>query len=324
MVKAEVKTLMNINTYKPEGYLLGSAENREFTASLSALERAAACGKILEGMAVLCDSDLTLTVDLGGIRGIIPRSEAALTADGEEVRDIAVITRVGRAVCFKVLSVERGKDGKPLAILSRRLAQLECRQNHLLKLLPGDIVDARITHLEQFGAFADIGCGLVSLMAIDNISVSRISHPRDRFTIGMNIKAVIKTLDYDTGRVYISHKELLGSWQENAAGFAIGQTVPGIIRSIEEYGIFVELTPNLAGLAEYKEDAAVGQTAAVYIKNILPDRMKIKLVLIDSGKTEQTFRRLHYFLRDGQTHMDYWRYSPLGCTKVIETNFGEE
>ena len=47
-------------------------------------------------------------------------------------------------------------------------------EHYISKLIPGDIIPARITHLEAFGAFADIGCGIVSLLPIDTISVSRI------------------------------------------------------------------------------------------------------------------------------------------------------
>ena len=103
----------------------------------------------------------------------------------------------------------------------------------------GDVVDCRITHLEQFGAFADIACGIPSLLPIDMISVSRISHPKDRFTVGMDIKAIVKTTD-GHHRISLSHKELLGTWEENAALFKAGETVPGIVRSVERYGIFVE------------------------------------------------------------------------------------
>ena len=163
-------------------------------------------------------------------------------------------------------------------MLSRRAAQQECVKEFLLQLNAGDIVDAKVTHLEHFGAFVDIGCGVVSLLSIDCISVSRITHPHDRFSVGDNIKAVIKSVDPESGRIYVTHKELLGTWEENAANFAVGQTVAGIVRSVEDYGIFVELTPNLAGLAEYKEGVSVGQTAAVYIKNMVKERMKIKLV----------------------------------------------
>ena len=54
-------------------------------------------------------------------------------------------------------------------------------QEYIEPLLPGDVVDARITHLEPFGAFADIGCGIITLLPIDGISISRIEHPRERF-----------------------------------------------------------------------------------------------------------------------------------------------
>lgn len=138
---------------------------------------------------------------------------------------------------------------------------------------------SRITHLEPFGAFCDIGCGVIALLPIDAISVSRIKHPRERFTPDMEILAVIRNME--DGRITLSHKELLGTWEENAAKFQPGETVRGIIRSVETYGVFVELAPNLAGLAELKEGAKPGHLASVFIKNIIPDRMKIKLIIID-------------------------------------------
>ena len=79
----------------------------------------------------------------------------------------------------------------------------------------------------------------------------------------------------ENDKITLSHKELLGTWEENAAMFAPGQTVTGVIRSIEDYGIFVELTPNLAGLAEPRPDVFIGQQASVYIKSIIREKMKI-------------------------------------------------
>ncbi len=45
-------------------------------------------------------------------------------------------------------------------------------------------------------------------------------------------------------------RELLGTWQENAARFRAGQTVTGVVRTVTDYGAFIALTPNLCGLAE--------------------------------------------------------------------------
>ena len=192
-------------------------------------------------------------------------------------------------------------------------------ENYIRTLESGDIIDARVTHLEPFGAFVDVGCGIASLLSIDCISVSRISHPRDRFTEGQFIKAGVRTPLDERGMISVSHRELLGTWEENAARFAVGQTADGIIRSVEPYGVFVELTPNLAGLAEVKEGAEAGLHASVYIKNIIPEKMKIKLVIVDTYPSPRRFNEFQYCLSGD--HIDYWRYSPLGCEKCVETFF---
>ena len=315
------------NSYAPEGALFGTRENREYISTRIGLERALNEGKILEATALLCDSKMRLHVDLYGMIGIIDRSEAIYTADQKQIKDIAVITRVGKPVCFKVMGFAH-EDGKEVAILSRREAQRECASMYLSDMTEGDIVPARVTHLDTFGAFVDIGCGIISLLSIDCISVSRISHPSDRLSIGDKIFTVIKSIDRENGRIFVSMRELLGTWEENASQFEVGQTVAGIVRSIESYGVFVELAPNLAGLAELREGTAdesfahIGERAAVYIKSILPEKMKIKLVLIDAYRGAVADTKLKYFIDcNTVTHIDRWRYSPEGAAKAIETVF---
>ncbi len=307
--------------FQPEGCLMSGVENHELLASRAGLEKAMERQKILESVATLCDSEFCLHFDLGGMRGLMPREEVVLTRPGEEVKDIAVLTRVGKPVCFRVIGFVKDSYGELCALLSRRAAQQDCMQSYISTLTPGDIIPATVTHLENFGAFVDIGCGIISLLSIDSISVSRISHPKVRFTPGDKIYAVVKNIDAD-GRIYISHRELLGNWEENAALFTPGETVAGVVRSIEPYGIFVELTPNLAGLAELKEGVEVNQAAAVYIKSILPEKMKIKLIIIDSQPMNRTVRPIRYFTDTNEhSHIDTWRYSPACCDRVIESVF---
>ena len=162
--------IMKKSVYLPEGLKIETDENREYISSISGLESARANGVILEGMAVICNSSLSLEVELGnGIRGTIPRDEVVWECGGNTVKDIAVITRVGKAVCFKVKEIRYDERGKPFCILSRREAQRECYECYLSYLEPGDVVRSKVTHLEHFGAFVDIGCGIVSLLSIDCI-----------------------------------------------------------------------------------------------------------------------------------------------------------
>jgi len=304
--------------FLPEGCLINTDKNILRTSNLFSLSEAAKSGDILEGRAIVCDFAHNLIVELGdGIRGMIPRDEGALGIKTGETRDIAIISRVNKPVCFVVTGFDT-VNGEVMPLLSRSLAQQRCHEQYHSHLKCGDVIPARVTHLEGFGAFVDIGCGISSLIPIDCISVSRIAHPSDRFYVGQDIKAVVKTIE-PSGRIHLTHKELLGTWEQNAALFSAGETVAGIIRSVEPYGIFVELTPNLAGLAEPKSEVFPSQHAGVYIKSLIPQKMKIKLVIIDAFSADYPPSEPEYFF-DG-SHMDIWRYSPENAEKTVETRF---
>ena len=318
----KMRKVAAMNEYRPEGLLIKTEKNYEYISSKAGLERALEKQIILEAPVVLCDHNFDLHVELGGgIKGIIPRDEVEYSPDGEVTKDIAILTRVGKTVCFKVSGFKTSSIGTTVAILSRKAAQRECIENYIKTLCSGDIIPAKVTHLENFGAFVDVGCGRISLLSIDSISVSRISHPSSRLSVGDLIYVVVRGID-NRDRIFVSGRELLGTWEENASLFSEGQTVRGVIRSVENYGIFVELMPNLAGLAEYRENVRPGQTAAVYIKSIIPDKMKIKLIIIDTDDAEQLISPLTYFIDPAKiNHIDQWRYSPLRSNKIIETVF---
>lgn len=311
------KGAIKMKDFYPEGTLINTEENIKYISEMSGLVSAQALQIILEANVVMCDADHNLIVDLCGIRGVIPRDEGAIGIREGTTRDIALISRVGRSVSFIVVGFNTDDNGKEYVLLSRRAAQEKCLNYILNTKNIGDVVNARITHLETFGAFCDIGCGNIALLPIDAISVSRISHPKDRFFVGDKIKAIIKSVD-ENNKITLSHKELLGTWEENAAIFSQGQTVSGVVRSVESYGIFVELTPNLAGLAEPKENVRVGQTASVYIKSIIPEKMKIKLIIIDSFDTPYD-NAYEYFYTDN--HITEFVYSPDECSKKIISHF---
>ena len=303
-----------MNCYYPEGWN-AKEKGKGFTSA--ELAEAKVQQTVLEANVLMCDSLHNLVVNLGCMKGIIPREEGAIGIADGTTRDIALITRVGKPVSFVVDTITVDESGKPYALLSRKKAQQQCRDFILKEKNCGDIINAKITHLESFGAFCDIGCGNVALLPIDAISVSRISHPKDRFYVGENIKAVIKTKAND-GKITLSHKELLGTWEENAAMFSAGQTVSGVIRSVENYGIFVEIAPNLAGLAEPRENVFVGKQASVYIKSIIPEKMKIKLIIIDSFDVGYS-PEIKYFY-SGE-NISEWEYSPTDCSKRIFSKF---
>lgn len=290
----------------PQGIYLPEAMLEESNISL---QEAWLKDSILRGRAVVCTAEHDLEVEYSGNRYVMERNETAPGIREGTVKEIAILSRVGKPICFRV--IENTGD-RP--ILSRRKAQEEAREYFLEGgLQPGDVIQTVVTHLEPFGAFVDIGCGITSLIGIENISVSRIRHPGERFTVHQQIPAVVTGLDRQRGHVLLSHKELLGTWQENADLFMPGETVEGIVRTVENYGVFVELTPNLSGLAEYRPGLKPGDAVAVYIKSMIPEKMKVKLMIIDQ-LPEAGINRItaeDYFITEGR--LDRWQYSPPGC-----------
>lgn len=276
--------------------------------SLPALREAMDRQTVLYGLAVRCNRDLELTVRFGGFEGTVPRGEAVHPAVSGAERDVAVLSLVGKRVSFTVASVETDGGGRPRCTLSRRAAQEQAMAYLLENAPPGTVLPARVTHLAPFGAFVDLGCGVVSLIPLENISVSRVPHPSARFRVGQDVLVLVSAVDAPACRFYLSHKELLGSWLENAAAFAPGDTVEGIVRGIRDYGVFIELTPNLSGLADRREDLSSGDAVSVYIRSIRPEKRKIKLQVVEDLGPAPAPRPLRYFITDGP--VESWTRQP--------------
>lgn len=145
----------------------------------------------------------------------------------------------------------------------------------------GSILQGTVKSIQPYGAFVEVAENVVGLLHIEDISVSRIKHPKDRFKVGSKIKVLVKNYDSNTGRLSLSTKELLGSWDDNIKDFSEKMVVKGIIRNRDKYGVFVELKPNLVGLAEYKGYVSYGDEVNVFIKKISEETKKVKLVIVD-------------------------------------------
>ncbi len=296
---------------------------RESNMDLSAgrdidfLKTAMADKRVLCHKALVYERGLGLHFNLGGIKAIMPVEEVIYSPVKADIKEAAVATRVNKNVCFVVTDIHEDNYNTTVYI-SRAKAQQLMYENYISALTPGDIIQCVVTHVDSFGVFCDIGYGVNALLPIDFISVSRINKPADRFREGQTIYTCIKSID-ENGRIVLTHKELLGTWLENSKMFKAQSTTIGVVRSIEDYGIFIELTPNLAGLAEVSEGIAVGDVVTVFIKSILPDKMKIKLVVMNTLRNYEMPADILYFTTEG--HIDRWQYSTENSKKNIYTEF---
>ena len=289
------------SVYLPEG--LRPARPPDLSALRAALEDET----ILETTVLRCDARRTLHLALAGGEALLPPEEAVAPWISGAGRDIALLSLVGKPIAFRVTALDADGRGAPQVRVSRRILQEEAKE-HLLSLRPGSVLWARVTHLAAFGAFCDIGCGVIALLPLERLSMARVRHPAERLAVGQKLPVLLSGIDPAVPRFTLSCRELLGTWLENASRFAPGDTVPGVVRSVQDYGIFVELTPNLSGLADSREDIPEGRLVSVYIRSIQPQTGKIKLQMVQELGQPDFPTPLHYQITGGS--VSGWRYRP--------------
>lgn len=263
---------MNTFRFVPEGW------NEEVeNLSLQKIQEYQNKNKTVQGIVQSCDEKYNLHIHLGNeIEGIIPRCEVEDIEEG--LPDERLCTgKVHKYVQFKIENIENDNT----VVLSRKNVQQEALQYIKKDMQVGQHVIGIVKNIRPYGAFIEIGGGIVGLAHIEDLSVARIKTPYERLKIGQKINVVVKSIDRYTGKVNLSYKETLGTWEENAEKFSTGMKVQGIIRETEKNknGIFIELTPNLVGMAEYSEGYEYGQKVNVYIKKIDKEKKKVKLLI---------------------------------------------
>ena len=200
---------MRRTEYLPEGAAPLFPDNQP----LSALQLAMEDQTILTGMAIRCDAQRDLTVRFGGYEGTIPRLDAIHPSISGAERDIAILSRVGKPTSFTITAIDTDGGGRPRLTLSRRAAQEQSMAWLLENAPPGAVLPARVTHLEKFGAFVDLGCGVTSLIPLENISVARIPHPGVRFRVDQDILAAVTLTPKTAGSISATRSCWAPGWR---------------------------------------------------------------------------------------------------------------
>lgn len=267
---------MNADKFIPEGW-----NNLVTSLDVAKLNQYVEKEEIMQGLVKKCDEDYNLYINFeNGISGKIPRDEVeGINVENNGLPRTNLCTgKVHKFVQFKVKEIGKGNE----LILSRKAVQKEALNWVKKDLNVGDKIKGIVKNIKPYGAFIEIGGGVVGLIHIEDLSVARIKTPYERLKIGQKVDVVVKSINRDEGKVILSYKENFGSWEENAQKFKTGIKVKGIIRETEKNknGIFIELTPNLVGMAEYEEGYDYGQDVEVYIKKIDNNKKKVKLIIV--------------------------------------------
>ena len=150
-------------------------------------------GTILQGLVRKCDDKYNLHVEFeNGLTGIIPRQEVEgvnLEENGLPKTNLCT-GKVHKFVQFKIKDVEENT-----AILSRKEVQQEALDWVKNDLQVGQKVSGIVKNIKPYGAFIEIGGGIVGMAHIEDLSIARIKTPYERLRIGQKVEVVVKSIN---------------------------------------------------------------------------------------------------------------------------------
>ena len=193
---------------------------------------------------------------------------------------------VGESLDVKVLDINEGEE----KIVVSEKAVWETRQESVLaKYKVADNVEGEVTAVTDFGAFVRFDQNLEGLVHISEIAWQRIDHPRDVLKVGDHVRAEI--INIEGSKIFLSMKKLVDDpWRKVAKKYDVNQWVKGRVLKINPFGLFVELDPEIHGLAhiselssrpvkDVNEIARIGDEFEFRIISIDPDNHRLGLSL---------------------------------------------
>lgn len=198
-----------------------------------------------------------LTVKFGKIRGFVPNTHIPGLGQGARPKDFESLKRekIGTKIFLKVIEADRKRRR---LVLSGRAVEKEIRQQRLQELKPGQVVQGRVVHLVEFGAFVDLG-GVDGLIHISELEWHHVNHPSDVVDKGDEIEVMVKEVDVDRERIGLSRKALLPSpWDNVKRKYQVGDLVEGDVTNVRQFGAFVMLPEGIEGLIHDSEMGIIG------------------------------------------------------------------
>jgi len=142
-------------------------------------------------------ADFGAFVNINGADGLVHVSEISW----DKVRHPGDVLKVGQEVEVKIISIDEEKRHIGLSI---RLLQDDPWQDQIGDIRVGQLVEAKITRLTKFGAFAMLDSGIEGLIHISEISDEHIAHPKELLHEGDEITLRVIKVEPESHRVGLS------------------------------------------------------------------------------------------------------------------------
>ena len=235
-------------------------------------------------------------VRIAGQRAFCPISQI------DTVRTTEAAEHEGRIYTFRIIEFKEG--GKNL-VVSRR-ALLEERQREEAdavrrSIVEGAVITGRVASVREYGAFVELGGGVTGLLHVSDMGWSRVSDPTEIVRPGNEVTVKVLRLETEKGRISLGLKQLqTDPWSSAAATYQVGQTHPGRVTRLTDFGAFVELQPGIEALAHastfpptgkpegWKDSVPARTVGSFEVLSVEPERKRIGVAMVSSTSAPRT------------------------------------
>ncbi|KAA0205941.1 S1 RNA-binding domain-containing protein [Candidatus Uhrbacteria bacterium] len=223
-----------------------------------------------------------LVTRVEGIPAFIPVSQLSpanypRVAGGEKSKIQEKLKQlIGQTLDVKLLDVNEEEEK---VVVSEKAVWETKQESVLAKYKVGDVVEGDVTAVTDFGSFVRFDANLEGLVHISEIAWQRIDHPSDVLKVGDHVRAEI--INIEGSKIFLSMKKLVEDpWKSVASRYNIGQWVKGRVLKINPFGLFVELDPDIHGLAHISE---LGQKPVKDVNEVarVGDEFEFRIISID-------------------------------------------
>ncbi|MFO1010012.1 MAG: S1 RNA-binding domain-containing protein [Planctomycetota bacterium] len=230
-----------------------------------------------------------LELRIGNLAAFMPASQVALSRENDLAKYL------NQTLVCEVLEVD---PAKRRVVISRRAVlekeRAEQTKESLGRISVGQKVTGKVTRVESFGAFVDLGGGLEGLVHVSNLSHKRVESAGELLQSGQQVEVQVIKIEEGGKRIGLSMKALEPDpWQQVGGRVVPDAQYQGTVKRLMEFGAFVELEPGIEGLLHVSQMAKdrvrrasdlfkVGDKVQVRVLAVEPDRQRISLSRLDS------------------------------------------
>src|SRR5262252_8724662 len=223
--------------------VLEESSNKKKAETLANIEE----GFVLEG-SVKSLTEYGAFIDLGGIDGLLHITDMSWS----RVQSPNEVLKLGDSLQVKVLKFDRERER-----ISLGYKQLipDPWQSVVERYPAGTHVRGKVVSLTDYGAFVELEPGVEGLVHVTEMTWSkRLKQPSKLLSIGQDVEAVALEVDPNNRRISLGIKQTeQDPWETLPVHYHVGSRVSGKVRSLTNFGAFVEIEDGIDGLVHVSD-----------------------------------------------------------------------